>query len=366
MTINALFYNINEDTIEDFSGLGLKDLEEGVIRTPCPPLQTFTDDPLRVLRAARFAGRFDFEVAPELSAAASTPLVQFNLLNKVTRERYGIEVGKMLKSPRSAVYSFNLLCQWGLYNAVFLVPPEATVDEKEQPAPLAASTHFVHPSEQQNLASESLKILESMALEMERQPAYFEQTGKAALLAAFLSPLWGYVAERTKKWKHSLAPFYIVRHSLKLPVALGEETVRLLQTAHRLVDTAVQVEATPIGPPTLDEYRLHIGRILREAGPSWSPALVLADILVQHSQITLSTPVPSSSPSSLLRDWIETHSELIGCWSWKPLCNGKDMKDFGLKGTAVGHAISREIDWMLQHPGSSRDECMAWLGTIYN
>lgn len=45
LTINALFYNINERKIEDFT-TGLKDLEDMIIRTPLEPEQTFLDDPL--------------------------------------------------------------------------------------------------------------------------------------------------------------------------------------------------------------------------------------------------------------------------------------------------------------------------------
>ncbi len=80
LTINAMFYNINTDTIEDFCGTSLVDLQEGIVRTPCPPLQTFLDDPLRVLRAVRFAGRFQFRLCPELCAAASSAEVTLLLL----------------------------------------------------------------------------------------------------------------------------------------------------------------------------------------------------------------------------------------------------------------------------------------------
>lgn len=42
-TINSLFYNLNEGTVEDFTGKGRDDLRQGVLRTPLPPLQTFLD-----------------------------------------------------------------------------------------------------------------------------------------------------------------------------------------------------------------------------------------------------------------------------------------------------------------------------------
>ena len=69
LTINAMFYNINERAVEDPTGRGLRDLRCGLASTPLEPLTTFTDDPLRVLRAVRFATRFDFAIDAQLCAA---------------------------------------------------------------------------------------------------------------------------------------------------------------------------------------------------------------------------------------------------------------------------------------------------------
>ena len=55
----------------------------GIIRTPLPPLTTLLDDPLRVLRAVRFASRLDFRMSPELTEAASDPRVHRALAQKV-------------------------------------------------------------------------------------------------------------------------------------------------------------------------------------------------------------------------------------------------------------------------------------------
>ena len=57
MTINALFYNINKKEVEDCTGTGLDDLWSKTLRTPIDPYITFTDDPNRILRTIRFAGR---------------------------------------------------------------------------------------------------------------------------------------------------------------------------------------------------------------------------------------------------------------------------------------------------------------------
>jgi tRNA nucleotidyltransferase (CCA-adding enzyme) len=69
LTFNALFYNLNEGAIEDFTGRGVADLEAGVVRTPLPPRETFLDDPLRVLRCVRFAARFGFRIEAGVRAA---------------------------------------------------------------------------------------------------------------------------------------------------------------------------------------------------------------------------------------------------------------------------------------------------------
>ena len=76
LTINSLFYNINERKVEDFTGLGLKDLKEKIVRTPLEPKQTFMDDPLRLLRTIRFANRFEFTIHPDIFEAAKDPEIK--------------------------------------------------------------------------------------------------------------------------------------------------------------------------------------------------------------------------------------------------------------------------------------------------
>lgn len=59
-TINALFYNIDTQEVEDWTEKGISDIERKILRTPLAPLITFKDDPLRVLRCFRFKSRFNF------------------------------------------------------------------------------------------------------------------------------------------------------------------------------------------------------------------------------------------------------------------------------------------------------------------
>ncbi|KAK9834819.1 hypothetical protein WJX81_001018 [Elliptochloris bilobata] len=71
-TINSLFYRIDSGEVEDFTERGLADLAAQVIRTPLPAAETFTDDPLRVLRAVRFGARFGFSLDAGIEEAASS------------------------------------------------------------------------------------------------------------------------------------------------------------------------------------------------------------------------------------------------------------------------------------------------------
>ena len=100
-TVNALFYNLSSSKVEDLTGRGLADMERKVIKTPLPPLQTFKDDPLRVLRAIRFASRLGYDIAAEDKLAMSNQEIKKALRLKISRERVGVEINKMLKGSRA-------------------------------------------------------------------------------------------------------------------------------------------------------------------------------------------------------------------------------------------------------------------------
>ena len=97
LTLNALFYNINTGQIEDFTGKGIDDVNNQVCRTPLDPLKTFLDDPLRLLRAIRFAHRFDLKIPMEIYSAARDPKVRNAFENKITFERITMEMDKMFQ-----------------------------------------------------------------------------------------------------------------------------------------------------------------------------------------------------------------------------------------------------------------------------
>ena len=99
-TVNALFYNLSSGQVEDFTGKGLHDMELKIIRTPLPPYQTFEDDPLRVLRCIRFASTLGYTIDAEAEQSMSNPRIKKALRAKITRERIGVEIDKILKGDQ--------------------------------------------------------------------------------------------------------------------------------------------------------------------------------------------------------------------------------------------------------------------------
>ncbi|GAA0544703.1 CCA tRNA nucleotidyltransferase [Chitinophaga japonensis] len=116
-TINAMAVSLNED---DYGSLldpfnGLADLEAQLIRTPLEPAQTFSDDPLRMMRAIRFASQLQFTIYPEAFEAIRQHAHRIKI---VSQERITDELNKIMLSPRPSV-GLDLLYQAGLLKIIF-------------------------------------------------------------------------------------------------------------------------------------------------------------------------------------------------------------------------------------------------------
>lgn len=96
-TVNAMFYNLRTEAVEDLTRKGLDDMRNKIIRTPLEPYQTFKDDPLRVLRLIRFASRLGYTIDQAAKEAMRDRLIKDTLRKKISRERVGVELEKMLK-----------------------------------------------------------------------------------------------------------------------------------------------------------------------------------------------------------------------------------------------------------------------------
>ena len=116
-TINAMAISLNKTNfgvlVDPFDGTG--DLKRKIIRTPLDPLITFSDDPLRMLRAVRFASQLNFDIDADSFAALTS---QAERLTIVSAERIIDELNKIILSPVPS-YGFKLLFHSGLLKQFF-------------------------------------------------------------------------------------------------------------------------------------------------------------------------------------------------------------------------------------------------------
>ncbi len=115
-TINALAISLNKDSygqmIDPFNGID--DLKKKIIRTPLEPDKTFSDDPLRMLRAIRFASQLDFSIDP---MTFESIINNRHRISIVSYERISVEINKILVSDRPS-RGFYLLYESGLLEKI--------------------------------------------------------------------------------------------------------------------------------------------------------------------------------------------------------------------------------------------------------
>lgn len=116
-TINAMAACVNAsrfgEVIDRYNGL--EDLEAKLIRTPLDPDITFSDDPLRMMRAIRFATQLDFTIVEETFRAISRNSQRIKI---ISRERVMDELMKIMRSPRPSI-GWELLLKSGLLRFIF-------------------------------------------------------------------------------------------------------------------------------------------------------------------------------------------------------------------------------------------------------
>ena len=148
-TINAMAWSLNSATfgelVDPFDGMS--DLDECIIRTPCDPDITFSDDPLRMMRAVRFASQLGFTIEPATFDAIGRNAERIRI---VSRERIIVEMNKIVLSPVPSM-GFELLEMTGLLERVF--PELHNLRGVERRGKHAHKDNFAH----------TLKVLDNVA-----------------------------------------------------------------------------------------------------------------------------------------------------------------------------------------------------------
>ncbi|HKO79071.1 MAG TPA: HD domain-containing protein [Chitinophagaceae bacterium] len=116
-TMNALAISLNKNDygklIDPFGGI--KDIENKIIKTPMAPAQTFSDDPLRMMRAIRFAAQLNFVIEEKTLNAIKDNAERIKI---ISQERITDELNKVILSPKPSI-GFDLLFKTGLLHIIF-------------------------------------------------------------------------------------------------------------------------------------------------------------------------------------------------------------------------------------------------------
>lgn len=148
-TINALAWSLNEATYGELMDPfgGMEDLEDCIIRTPCDPDVTFSDDPLRMMRAVRFATQLGFTIEEETFEAIRRNAGRIRI---VSRERIATELNKIVAAPMPSI-GFELLDLTGLLELIF--PELHALKGVERRGRHAHKDNFIH----------TLKVVDNVA-----------------------------------------------------------------------------------------------------------------------------------------------------------------------------------------------------------
>ena len=316
-TINSLFYNLATKQVEDFTGRGIEDLKNRRLRTPLDPQVTFLDDPLRVLRAVRFASRFDCILEEDLRTAAQLEEVRVALVRKVSRERVGKELLNMLTGraahPERAL---RLLHELRLCESVFLpsdllkkMPVCRPDGEEEEVGGNIWNRSYAYVSEMYlYLTSGGVLDVDSLTLEKKHEL-------QVRILACVLLPFRGFCVR--DKRRRSIATF-VIQDSLKLPNRYANDVNNVL--AH-----VSELQAATLG--AFD--RVKLGLLVRSIGAQWEICHDVA--LIQEltdsgsvDEFSVARATVSKRYDTFISQFLD--AGLDGVWELKPLLNVSSCK----------------------------------------
>lgn len=154
-TINAMAISVNADTygklLDPFDGIG--DLRRKIVRTPLNPDITFSDDPLRMMRAVRFATQLNFDIFPDTLEAIQRNAQRIKI---ITKERIADELFKIIRSSDPS-RGFTLLDECGLLSLIF--PELAALKGIDTSHGRGHKDNFLH----------TLKVLDNVAAQSDNE-----------------------------------------------------------------------------------------------------------------------------------------------------------------------------------------------------
>ncbi|KAK3688469.1 hypothetical protein B0T22DRAFT_498578 [Podospora appendiculata] len=352
-TVNALFYNLHTGLVEDFTG-GLEDMRAKLIRTPLEPLSTFTDDPLRVLRLVRFASRLGFEIDAEAEGVMADPRVLDALRLKISRERVGVELEKMLKG-QNPCESLKFIDRLGLYHTIFTDP-----ERPDMPQPDLSNW------------SAAYKCLDLLA--KNKTPGSIYESLVTTEEARYFA--WSLAALTPWEQLPDHPPIKSTKPALPLATQAAREGFKatnklteVVTAAHRHRRAILELKDIVCTKQASMRERDRFGMAIREwdaRGGHWR-LQVLFSILVDVEERTRTkclsgadTPVDAETVEDVLAEWQKlldhlVELDVVNAPSMKRVVDGRVLsKALGVKpGPWMTQALDVAMAWQLRNPGET-------------
>lgn len=337
-TINAMAYSLNED---DFGTLldpfnGAQDIQNSVIRTPLDPQITFSDDPLRMLRAIRFATQLNFRIDPSALEAMAE---QADRIKIISKERVADELNKIILAPRPSI-GFTYLFDTGLLERVF--PAMHSLQGVEYIDGKGHKDNFYH----------TLEVLDNVALSSDdlwlRWAAIMHDIAKPATKRFDKKVGWTFHGHEDRGAK--MVPKLFA--SLKLP----------LNEKMRFVQKLVQLHLRPIVLVKDNITDSAVRRLLYEAGDDIDDLMLLC-----HADVTTKNDFKKKryrENFELVKQKLRDVEERDQIRNWQPPVDGEDiMKIFGIgPGRHVGVIKNAIREAILEGViPNSRDEALSFM-----
>ncbi|WP_328748720.1 CCA tRNA nucleotidyltransferase [Streptomyces sp. NBC_00285] len=334
-TVNAMAFSLAEKKFIDPHG-GLDDLAARVLRTPGTPEESFSDDPLRMMRAARFAAQLDFEVAPEVVAAMKDMSGRIEI---VSAERVRDELNKIILSanPRKGL---TLLVDTGLAGHVLPELPALRLESDE---------HHRH----KDVYEHTLIVLEQ-AIELEE-----EGPDLTLRLAALLHDIG---KPRTRRFENDGRVSF--HHHEVVGAKMTKKRMTALKYSNELVKDVSQLVELHLrfhGYGTGEWTDSAVRRYVRDAGPLLDRLhkLTRSDCTTRNKRkaATLSRAYDG------LEERIAQLQEQEELDAIRPDLDGNqimEILDVG-PGPAIGHAYKHMLELRLEHGPMKHDEAVAAL-----
>ena len=347
LSVNSLFYNINEGKVEDFTNKGIHDLENGIIETPIDAEITFRDDPLRILRMLRFAIKYKFRIGFNINnyIEKNKEEIVKNFYDNISKERIEKELYKVFNMNNSSfaiayLYSFNIL-------DIILLTKNYDQENNYDNIFLKIANLYILGE----YLLEKTKIFE-----IEMNPENFNKIDYSLLLLTL------YFRNIKNNNDNSLMNQQILKFTYKTSTDYLKSNYLMCAYFDELYNLINQ-----------ENYnRLFIGKVLRKITYKNILPCLYASIAYEYIEKTQLNNIMNDIDNNLLQNIIEKNKrflsyiineDMMHIDKMKPLFNGKEiLEKLNIKaGKELGILIENLIDEQIKEPNLNKDDAIVLL-----